>query len=191
MLEGLLVDLVPYGEKFRAKDHAWRNNESRFWSGIGDRRFMSQAQIEAEHREWDDYEGSSSGVAFGVQTKDGQPIGFMGINWLLPHHRLAMLGASIGEPEYWGNGYGTDALLLLVDYAFDELDIRKIWLGTMSLNARVMRQMEKVGFTLEVRQRNGVYADGNWYDELIYGLLREEWPGRPALIAKLELTARR
>jgi RimJ/RimL family protein N-acetyltransferase len=96
----------------------------------------------------------------------------------------------IGEPEYWGSGYGTDALLLLVDYAFDELDIRKIWLGTMGLNARVMRQMEKVGFTLEVRQRQAIYADSVWYEQLIYGLLREEWPGRPALVEKLGLTAR-
>ena len=78
---------------------------------------------------------------------------------------------------------------MLVDYAFDELDIRKIWLGTMSLNARVMRQMEKVGFTLEVRQRQSIYADGAWYDQLLYGLLCEEWPGRPALVEKLGLAA--
>ena len=190
MLEGILVDLVPYGDKFRARDRVWWNNESRFWSGVGERRFVSQAQVDAEHREWDEYEGPSSGVPFGVQTKDGRPIGYMGINWLLAHHRLAMLGASIGEPEYWGSGYGTDALLLLIDYTFDELDIRKIWLGTMSLNARVMRQMEKVGFTLEVRRRKGIYADGVWYDELIYSLFREDWPGRAALVEKLGLAAR-
>jgi RimJ/RimL family protein N-acetyltransferase len=135
---------------------------------------VSQAQIDAEHREWDEYEGPSSGVAFGVQTKDGTPIGYMGINWLLAHHRLAMLGASIGEPEYWGSGYGTDALLLLVDYAFEELDIRRIWLATMSLHSRVIRQMEKIGFTLEVRRRKGIYADGVWYDELIYSVFRED-----------------
>ncbi len=191
MLEGLLVDLVPYGDKFRAKDHDWWNNESHFWSGVGERWFTSQAKIDAEHREWDEYEGPSYGVAFGVQTKDGTPIGFMGINGLLPHHRLAMLGASIGESDYWGNGYGTDALLLLVGYTFDELDIRKIWLSTMSLNARVMRQMEKVGFSLEVRRRKGIHADGVWYEELVYGLFREDWPGRATLIEKLGLAARR
>jgi RimJ/RimL family protein N-acetyltransferase len=191
MLEGILVDLVPYGEKFRARDHAWWNNESRFWSGVGERRFVSQAQVDADHAEWEQDDGSYSGVAFGVQAKDGTPIGFIGINWLLAHHRLAMIGASIGEPDHWGNGYGTDALLLLADYAFDDLDIRKIWLSTMSLNARVMRQMEKVGFTLEARRRKGIYADGAWYDELTYGLLRDDWPGRAALVEKLGLTARR
>jgi hypothetical protein len=74
-------------------------------------------------------------------------------------------------------------------YTFDELDIRKIWLSTMSLNARVMRQMEKVGFSLEVRRRKGIYADGVWYEELVYGLFREDWPGRAALIEKSGLAA--
>jgi RimJ/RimL family protein N-acetyltransferase len=68
--------------------------------------------------------------------------------------------------------------------------MHKIWLGTMSLNERVMRQMEKVGFTLEARRREGVYAAGALYDHLLYGLLREEWPGREVMIAKLGLTAR-
>ena len=68
-------------------------------------------------------------------------------------------GREIGEPDYWGGGYGTDALLLLIEYAFDTLDMRKVWLNTMSLNERVIRQMEKVGFGLEGRQREA-NADG-------------------------------
>jgi RimJ/RimL family protein N-acetyltransferase len=127
---------------------------------------------------------------FGIQTKDGKPIGDMGMNWVVPHHRLAMLGASIGEPAYWGGGYGTDALLLIVDYAFDWLDMHKVWLMTMALNARVVRQMEKVGFTLECRQREGTWVDGKPVDGLTYGILREEWPGREAVIERLGLKAR-
>ncbi|NLF77927.1 MAG: GNAT family N-acetyltransferase, partial [Chloroflexi bacterium] len=126
----------------------------------------------------------------GIRTKDGKPIGYMGINWLVPYYRLAMLGAKIGEPEYWGGGYGTDALLLLLEYAFDWLDIRKAWLMTTTMNHRVMRQMEKVGFTLEAQQRTSALADGVWYDWLAYGLLREEWPGRAAVIERIGLQAR-
>jgi len=71
------------------------------------------------------------------------PIGFFRAQRLVPHSRLAMLGARIGDPAYWGGGYGTDALLLLIEYAFDWLVMRKLWLGSTSANARVMRQMEK------------------------------------------------
>jgi RimJ/RimL family protein N-acetyltransferase len=107
----------------------------------------------------------------------------------LTHSRAANLGAVINEPDYWGGGYGTDALLLLLDYSFDTLDLRRVWLDTMGLNERVKRQMEKVGFTLEGRRREATYVDGLWTDELIYGMLVEEWPGREAMIEQLGLTA--
>jgi len=192
MLEGLLVDLIPYGEKCRAQDHRWWNNESVFWSSMGERNIVSRAQVDREHGEWTESldKAPESGVPFCAQTKDGKPLGYFGINWYSYHHRLANLGASLGEPEYWGGGYGTDALLLIVDYGFEWLDARKIWLGTMGLNQRVLRQMEKVGFTLEARHRAVALADGQWYDEMVSGLLRDEWPGRPAMVEKLGLKAR-
>ncbi len=190
MLEGLLVDLVPFDKRFRERDAAWRNSETSFWSSMGEWYITTKAEIERRHQRQREAPHFAQGVNFGVQTKDGQPIGSFGINWMLPHNRLAMLGASIGEPQYWGGGYGTDALLLLLDYAFDWLDIRKVWLSTMNLNARVLRQMEKVGFKLEASYREGVFARGEWYDEVVYGLLREEWPGREAMIAKLGLRAK-
>ncbi len=192
MLEGLLVDLVPYGKAFTDLEHRWRNHEASFYGSGGDRYFVTQAMVRRMMQEWAEERerGEDPGVAFGIRTKDGKPIGYMGINWLVPYYRLAMLGAKIGEPEYWGGGYGTDALLLLLEYAFDWLDIRKAWLMTTTMNHRVMRQMEKVGFTLEAQQRHAALADGVWYDWLAYGLLREEWPGRAAVIERIGLHAR-
>jgi RimJ/RimL family protein N-acetyltransferase len=191
-LEGLLVDLVPYGKRYLEQEHRWHNSEAWFWATAGDRMILSQAAVERrqqERAEWMEQRGSKS-VWFGIQTKDGLPIGDIALTWVMPFSRVAMLGAAIGDSEYWGGGYGTDALLLIVDYAFDWLDFRKLWLGTMSLNERVMRQMEKVRFTLEARTRDGHYADGQPVDELYYGLLRREWPGREAMIEKLGLRAR-
>ena len=190
MLEGLLVDLVPYDKRFRERASEWENSEATFWGGMGEWRIITKAQIERRRQRRQESPRHSEGVHFGVQTKDGTPIGSFGITWMLAHHRLAMLGAIIFESDYWGGGYGTDALLLMVDYAFDWLDLRKVWLTTMSLNARVLRQMEKVGFTLEARRRKGVFARGEWYDEVMYGLLREEWPGREAMLQKLGLRAK-
>jgi len=192
MLEGLLVDLVPYGKAFTDLEHRWRNHEASFYGSGGDRYFVTQAMVRRMMQEWAEERerGEDPGVAFGIRTKDGKPIGYMGINWLVPYYRLAMLGAKIGETEYWGGGYGTDALLLLLEYAFDWLDIRKAWLMTTTMNHRVMRQMEKVGFTLEAQQRTSALADGVWYDWLAYGLLREEWPGRAAVIERIGLQAR-
>jgi hypothetical protein len=52
ILEGLLVDLVPYGTRFMENDHRWWNNESRFWGSMGDRFILSKAQVEHQHQEW-------------------------------------------------------------------------------------------------------------------------------------------
>ena len=193
MLEGLLVDLVPYGKRFQDLEHTWRNAEASFWSSGGERYIITHAALEAQFSSWAErrQQDPSPGVSFGLQTKDGTPIGYVSINWLQPTHRLAMLGAKIGNSAYWGGGYGTDAVLLLLDYAFDWLDVRKAWLMTTSQNVRVHRQMEKVGFTLEGHQRESTFIDGEWADWVAYGLLREEWPGRTAMVEKLGLTARK
>ncbi len=191
ILRGLLVDLVPYGKAFMERDHDWWNNESRFWGSMGDRRFVSQAAVDRDHAEWlSDEDDGDMGVPFGIQTKSGKPLGYVGINWMVPAHRWANLGAVISEPAYWGGGYGTDAVLLLLDYAFDVLDLRRCWLVTMAPNERVLRQMDKVGFTLEGRPRDSTWVNGQWVDAVLYGMLREEWPGRAAMVEKLGLQPR-
>jgi RimJ/RimL family protein N-acetyltransferase len=192
MFEGLLVDLVPYGKDFLDRENEWANAEASFWGSGGDRRIVSRAQTQARLQRWAEAleSGHDTGVAFGIRAKDGTPLGFMGLTWVLPYHRLAMLGAKIGDPDYWSGGYGTDALLLVIDYAFDWLDMHKLWLTTTGFNRRVMRQMEKVGFTLESRARRETLADGQWHDGLFYGLLRTEWPGRDAKIEQLGLRVR-
>lgn len=193
ILEGLLVDLVPYGNRVKELDRLWHNSEASFWGSGGDWHFTTKTQSNAGWEEWTEnrQNGKESGVAFAIQTKDGVPIGYMGINWIAHFHRLAQLGAQIGPPEYWGGGYGTDALLLLLDYTFDWLDVRKAWLTTTSINARVIRQMEKIGFTFEGRQREGSLANGKWIDWLFYGMFQSDWPGRAAMVEKLGLKARK
>ncbi|MBN1679814.1 MAG: GNAT family N-acetyltransferase [Anaerolineae bacterium] len=194
MLEGLLVDLVPYGKRFLDQEHRWHNSEAWFWATAGEWVIVSRDAINryrAEEAERRAERHNIPSVYFGIQTKDGKPLGDIAMNWVLPYHRLAMLGACISEPEYWGGGYGTDALLLILDYAFNWLDMHKIWLGTMDINERVKRQMIKVGFVLEARERSFHMVDGHgWVDGLLYGMLRDEWPGREAMINKLGLKAR-
>lgn len=192
MLEGILVDLVPHTRAYDDLQRVWNNGEAKFWSSGGERVFETKSMHERwrAERQASGAPDPSGGVWFGMQTKTGQPIGTIGIHFIAQPHRLAMLGAKIGIPAYWGSGYGTDALLLVLDYAFDWLDLRRVWLMTTSMNARVMRQMQKVGFTLEARQRRAALADGVWWDWLTYGLLREEYAGRVELIERLGLVAR-
>ncbi len=192
MLKGILVDLVPLGHAFGEQMATWVNGPAAYWGTVGDRPIASRSMAEGWYRarlEPLDREGVRR-IQFGVQTKRGTPIGQMGVNFALTVHRSANLGVQIGNPAYWGGGYGTDGFILLIDFLFNWLDLRRLYAETMASNVRVQRMMDKIGFTFEGRQREMWYADGDWQDALIYGALQDEWPGRAALVEKLGLQPR-
>jgi RimJ/RimL family protein N-acetyltransferase len=183
MLQGLLVDLVPYDARFTARDLEWINGPMREWWGQDGLITAAEQERRREQRQL-----QPNRAAFGIQTKDGRPIGMevlRDINWT---NRHAEVGAGIGDPAYWGGGYGSDAMLLITEYAFNWLDLRRLWLNTMGHNVRAQRQVEKCGFVREGVHRLAVQNGmGGYRDRLIYGLMRDEWPGRAALVEQLGL----
>ena len=87
----------------------------------------------------------------------------------------AWAGIGIGERDYWGNGYGTDAMQLMLRFAFTELGLFRVSLGVYAHNLRAIRSYEKAGFRLEGRVRQDCRRDGQYFDSLFMGILREEW----------------
>lgn len=85
------------------------------------------------------------------------------------------MGLGIGERDFWGKGYGTDLMKLILRYAFLEVNLRRVTLTVFEYNPRAIRAYEKAGFRHEGRIRGGLYRDGKRYDELFMGVLREEW----------------
>jgi len=94
------------------------------------------------------------------------------INW---GSREAFAGIAIGAREFWGKGYGTDAMGLILRYAFTELNLWRVALSVFEYNERAIRSYEKVGFRIEGRKRQVIQRDGRRWDELYMGILREEW----------------
>lgn len=192
ILHGLLLDLVPIDDHYREEKMVqhW-NNESRVWATMGDREPVTRAQVKriTEERSQEREQGYT-GVHFMMRARDGVSIGTIGLGWVDEWNRYAWVGAWIGEEDYWGGGHGTDALLLLTEYAFDWLDLRRLILMTMDLNARAQRNVEKAGFKLEGRPRAATVVDGRRIDGLMYGMLRREWRGRAALVEELGLRER-
>ncbi|WP_010269216.1 GNAT family N-acetyltransferase [Paenibacillus senegalensis] len=88
------------------------------------------------------------------------------------------VGAAIYRPEYWGQGYGTEALSLWIEYLFAHLPIVRVGLTTWSGNERMMRCAEKLGMKLEGRIRQCLLVEGQLYDSIKMGMLREEWEER-------------
>ncbi len=91
-----------------------------------------------------------------------------------PEHRSGEVGILVGR-EYWGRGYGTDAMRALCGFAFEQMDLRRISLAVMEFNTRAIRSYERVGFVAEGRLRQDTYLGGDYYDTIVMGLLREEF----------------
>jgi RimJ/RimL family protein N-acetyltransferase len=85
------------------------------------------------------------------------------------------VGIAIGDKDYWGRGFGREALRLLVTHAFRYLNYRKVWLRVHAANTRAIRAYRACGFVEEGRQRAQVWSNGAYDDLLLMGLLRQEW----------------
>jgi RimJ/RimL family protein N-acetyltransferase len=98
--------------------------------------------------------------------------GLGAVSWL---HGEACLYISLGDRTCWGRGYGTDAVRLLLRYAFEGLNLARVTLGVFDYNPRAVRVYEKVGFVHEGRLRQNTRRDGEWHDEIVMGVLRQDW----------------
>lgn len=76
------------------------------------------------------------------------------------------------KKDHWGKGYGTEAISLMNDFAFNTLCLRKLHARVVSANTSSSRILEKNGFELEGRLRDYYFIEGSYYDGLIYGKLQ-------------------
>jgi RimJ/RimL family protein N-acetyltransferase len=106
---------------------------------------------------------------------DGKFIGDCGV--FNADHRAgtAEVGIGIGDRDYWGRGYGRDALRLLADYGFRMQNFRKLWLTVHGSNERAIRSYRAVGFVEEGRLREQVWSGGRYEDIVTMGLFRSDF----------------
>lgn len=106
---------------------------------------------------------------------DDTPIGnfsLKGFDW---RNRSCEVGIAIGEPDYWGQGYGTEAMQIGLRYAFLELNLHRVELEVLASNERAIHSYEKVGFQREAVKRQALFRDGAYQDFVVMGILRDDW----------------
>lgn len=133
-------------------------------------------------REWlENLYKSTDDIVMGIVIKDGDIfIGNCGLHQIDWVSRSAVFGIMIGEKEYQNKGYGTEAVLLMLKYAFEILNLNRIELTVYNFNKRAIRCYEKAGFTLEGRLRQKIFKNGSYQDVLIMSILKEEWENKKA-----------
>lgn len=114
--------------------------------------------------------------AFAILTLDGERIiGGIGLENIRWTHRDCFVGIGLGEREFWGKGYGTDAMRVILRFAFTELNLQRVTLEVYEYNQRGVRSYEKAGFVFEGRQRGLILREGRRWDVIYMGILREDW----------------
>lgn len=168
---------------------------------LGDRIYLSPRNIDDYEKftEWlndfetTDYIGRSDGIvtlegekeyleknsnksAFAIVTLENDKIiGTLSLEEINYTNRTATLGIFIGDKDYRNNGYGTEAIRLILDYGFNYLNLNNINLSLMSFNERALRCYEKCGFKEYGRRRQCKYINGKYYDSIYMDILKDEF----------------
>jgi len=130
----------------------------------------------ADEEDWfEEQRTDDDQVNFAVyHTGDGQLIGNVGLEMTDTASRVASIGYFI-DTDYHSEGYGTEAVQMLVEYVFNELNMHRLWARVQAGNDKSIGLLEKLGFEQEAELREHGYVDGAYRDILIMGLLRDEY----------------
>ncbi|KQL58418.1 MULTISPECIES: GNAT family N-acetyltransferase [Bacillaceae] len=103
------------------------------------------------------------------------PVGVTSLVGIDYKNRNAECILDIGEKSKWGKGYGTEAMSLLLTYAFLELNLHRLSLRVFSTNEKAIHLYKKIGFVQEGRVKEAVFRNGEWIDIIYMGLLQTHY----------------
>jgi RimJ/RimL family protein N-acetyltransferase len=110
---------------------------------------------------------------FGVYL-NSKMIGDIGIHFIGPENMQCEIGYTISH-QYQRNGYGKESVNGVVNYLFKEMNKHRIVASLNPKNKASIELLKSLGFRREGLFRKSILSNGNWEDDLIYALLREEW----------------
>ncbi|MBM7578651.1 GNAT family N-acetyltransferase [Jeotgalibacillus terrae] len=118
--------------------------------------------------------GASDAKSYMIELKEtSQPIGIISLIHIDYKNRHAECVIDLGEQKQWGKGFGREAMQLLLAYAFEELNLHKVYLRVFSFNERAVRLYKKLGFEIEGEQRDQLFRDGDWHSVILMGIFQE------------------
>lgn len=107
--------------------------------------------------------------------KDNKYIGNVYLTNIDHINRKAVSHILIGNKEFWNGGYGTEAMRLLLDYAFNHRNLRRIEALVLDDNIGSQKMHEKLGYKRDGLLRESVYKDGRYKSQIVYSLLKYEY----------------
>lgn len=104
--------------------------------------------------------------------KNNIHIGNVSLQAIDYHNRSAEFAIIMGEKEHWGKGYSYAAGRMIIDHAFDKMNLRRIYCGTSELNIGMQKLALKLGMKEEGRRKEAMFHKGGYVDMLEYGIVK-------------------
>ncbi|MCL5265013.1 MAG: GNAT family N-acetyltransferase [Chloroflexi bacterium] len=175
MLEGNTVNLRPIERSDLHNMVVWRN-KSRVLRAFFSQRSLTMSEQE---RWYEEYCRREEDTLFIVETKEGKPIGTVGLSNIDPVNRSAEFGRlMIGEDDELGKSYASDATRTLVRFGFVELSLNRIWLEVFAWNQQAIILYGRCGFWQEGVKRQAILAGGVFHDVVLMSVLRDDLLGQ-------------
>ena len=121
---------------------------------------------------------------YGIELLEtGQVIGCIGLHHIERAHRHCEVGYWLSR-KHWREGYGSEALRLILTFAFTKLKMIRVQARTSTANKPSYSMLERNGFTREGCFRHVQFLKGRWHDYFWYGILKKEFKGAEFRSAK-------
>jgi len=115
-------------------------------------------------------------INFSIISKaDNKLIGMTGLLNISTVHGNAQMYITIGEKEYWGKGLASEIIQALLEYAFTEVNLNKVYLYTIPANDRGRKVYEKNGFKNEGVLKQHYFCVGAYQDLYVHAVMRDDW----------------
>lgn len=114
-------------------------------------------------------------VGFTILVSDEQPVGSIQLADIDPWARHAELGIFIGDPAFRGQGLGTEAIRMVLDFSFRQLNLHKVWLTVDSDNDPAICCYDRLGFKRDGVLRDAIFRDGRYLDRLLMSIVENEF----------------
>jgi RimJ/RimL family protein N-acetyltransferase len=172
-IKGKFIDLCPRNSKLAKHYVRWKNHPRvRKYA----RNVVPRTLENVKKRFERNSEGLGDHISLDIWHKeDKKPIGNLGLGHIDWINGWANGYLFIGEPEYWNRNIATEATELLLEYAFNELNLNKIQGGAAVENIGSWTVAKKIGFNVEGIRKNIMYVDGKYVDVKTHSILKEDW----------------
>jgi diamine N-acetyltransferase len=131
---------------------------------------------ESGQRKWfDGLLADRNRILLMIDTLEGKPVGMIGLDRIDWRNQMAESGQILLAPAERGRGYADEAMVLMTRYAFEELNLNRLYAKIYRFNWGVVELVKLLGFQVEATLRKAAFSGGAFRDVVIVGLLREDW----------------